>query len=56
MDDPLKNEAAYLERHALELLALPQEELKKMGELGKERRTEEDEREIEKLREKHHVT
>ncbi|MBI4068150.1 HD domain-containing protein [Candidatus Kaiserbacteria bacterium] len=55
-DDPTKNDAAYLERHALELLALPAEELKKLGEQGKDRRTEEDEKEVEKLREKYHVS
>ncbi len=56
LDDSTKNDAAYLERHALELLALPAEELKKLGEQGKDRRTEEDEKEVEKLREKYHVS
>lgn len=55
LDEPTKNDAAYLERRALELLALPAEELKKLGEQGKDRRAEEDEKEIEKLREKYHV-
>ncbi len=55
LDDPTKNDAPYLERRALELLALSAEELKKLGEEGKERRTEEDEKEVGKLREKYHV-
>ena len=56
LDDPTKNDAAYLERHALELLALSAEELKKLGEQGKDRRAAEDEKEVEKLREKYHVS
>lgn len=55
LDDPSKNEAAKLEARSLELLALPNEELKNIGEQGKDRRTEEDEKEISKLREKYHV-
>lgn len=55
LDDPSKNDVAKLEARALELLTLPIEELKKIGEAGKERRTEEDEKEISKLREKYHV-
>ncbi|MEK7628778.1 MAG: CCA tRNA nucleotidyltransferase [Patescibacteria group bacterium] len=55
LDDPLKNDIAYLERRSIELLALPEEELRKVGEQGKDRRAEEDEREIELLRKKHHV-
>jgi putative nucleotidyltransferase with HDIG domain len=55
LDDPAKNDAAYLEHRALELLALPTEELKKIGKAGKDRRAEEDEKEVGKLREKYHV-
>ena len=56
LDDPSKNTAEYLEKRALELLGLSENTLKDLGEAGKERKEEVDEAEIQKLREKHHVT
>ena len=56
LDDPSKNTEEYMEKRAQELSALPEHELKEMGEKGKDRRTEEDEAAIRQLREKHHVT
>ncbi len=44
-----------MQTKARELLALDDEKLKEIGERGKDRREEEDEAEIKKLREKHHV-
>ncbi len=55
LDDPARNTEEYLKKRADELRGLSDEELKKLGEAGKERRTEEDEAAIQKLREKHHV-
>lgn len=55
LDDPKKNTQEYLTDRARELLRLPEKELKVLGEKGKERRSEEDEAAIQKLREKHHV-
>ncbi len=55
LDDPKKNTEEYLAARALELMRLPQPELQKMGEQGKERREREDEEAVQKLRRKHHV-
>ncbi|HXK31774.1 MAG TPA: hypothetical protein VJZ94_03585, partial [Candidatus Paceibacterota bacterium] len=56
LDDPAKNTEEYLEKRAAELMALPEAELKKLGEAGKGRREEEDEIAIAELRKKHHVS
>ncbi|MDP2649948.1 MAG: HD domain-containing protein [bacterium] len=56
LDDPSLNTAEYLERRATELMRLPESELKEMGEKGKGRREDEDLKEIEALRKKHHVS
>lgn len=55
LDDPSKNTEEYLEKRTLELLKLSDDELKVLGQEGKERRESEDEAEIAKLRQKHHV-
>ncbi len=55
LDDPKKNSENYLETHASELSKLSDDELKKLGEAGKDRRAEEDEAAIQELRKKHHV-
>lgn len=55
LDDPTKNTAEYLEERALELIKLPESELKVLGEKGLQRRELVDEEEIKKLREKHWV-
>lgn len=56
LDDPKKNTSEYLEKRATEMLELADAELKEIGESGKERRAEEDEAAVQKLREKHHVS
>lgn len=55
LDVPTKNTPAYLEERALALLALPEDDLSRLGEAGKERRSEEDAKEIALLRRKHKV-
>lgn len=55
LDDPTLNTKEYLEKAAQELLALPESELEKLGKKGKDRREEEDAKEVEALRKKHHV-
>ena len=56
LDDPQKNTEEYLEKRVSALIQLSESELKKLGEQGKERREEEDEAAVRKLREKHHVS
>ena len=56
LDDPKKNAEDYLLKRARELSQLPENDLKKLGEAGKEKRSEIEEAEIEKLRKKHHVS
>lgn len=56
LDDPTKNTPAYLEKRAQELLKLPDEELKKLGVGGKERKAQEEEAEINKIRDKYWVS
>jgi poly(A) polymerase/tRNA nucleotidyltransferase (CCA-adding enzyme) len=56
LDDPKKNTAAYLEKRAIELSALSDKELSKIGEVGKERKLEEDTKNIEEIRKKYHVS
>ncbi|HEY4527026.1 MAG TPA: CCA tRNA nucleotidyltransferase [Candidatus Paceibacterota bacterium] len=55
LEDPKKNTAEYMETKAQELGKLRTEELKKLGEAGKERKLEEEAGEVMKLRTKHHV-
>ena len=55
LDDPSRNSSEYLENRARELSKLPEGRLKTLGEKGKDRKEEQDEAEVQKLREKHHV-
>lgn len=55
LDDPKLNSEETLEARALELLQLGDEELRALGEKGKERQTEEDEAAVRELRAKHFV-
>lgn len=55
LDEPSKNTEAYLEKRARELLALPENELKALGEQGRDKKEEADLAEVAKLRKKHHV-
>ena len=55
LDDSAKNTEEYLNGRAEELLKLPEDELKKLGEAGKERREAAEDEEIKRIMEKHHV-
>lgn len=55
LDDPSKNTPNYLEERANLMSQLTDDELKKIGEEGKNRKDEEDEAAIQELRKKHHV-
>ena len=55
LEDPKRNTEEYLDNRTVELLALPETNLKALGESGKKRREEEEEREIKEILEKHHV-
>lgn len=55
LEDPTKNTEEYLEKRARELVALPFDELKRLGEEGKETKAEADEQEVKKIRGKHWV-
>jgi tRNA nucleotidyltransferase (CCA-adding enzyme) len=56
LDDPSKNTEEYLENRAKELLSLPENELRDLGEEGKDRKAEEDAAAVAELRKKHHVS
>jgi len=55
LEDPGKNTPEYLENKAKTLANLPEEELKTLGEKGKESKEKEDQRVIEEIRKKHWV-
>ena len=55
LEDPKKNTAKYLENKAKELILLPENELKTLGEQGKLTKEEADEEEVKKIRGKHWV-
>ena len=55
LEDPSLNTQEYLEKKTLELAQLPEKELKKLGEIGKEKRDEAEEEEIAQIRNKHFV-
>ena len=55
LEDPLKNNEQYLENTAKIMVNLPENELKKLGEKGKEVKEKADEEEIKKIRGKHWV-
>lgn len=55
LDDSAKNTEEYLNKRTKELLKLPEDELKKLGEAGKQRREEAEDEEIKHIMEKHHV-
>jgi poly(A) polymerase/tRNA nucleotidyltransferase (CCA-adding enzyme) len=56
LDDPKLNTSKYLEKKALELGALPDSELRKLGVEGKERKVEEDQKTLKEIQKKHHVS
>ena len=55
LEDPNLNTVEYLEKRTLELNILPVDELKKLGEEGKEKKTQAEEEELTKIRRKHGV-
>ncbi len=55
LDDPSFNNEEWLETETKRLAALPEKELEKVGEAGKEKREELEEAEIEKIKEKYRV-
>lgn len=56
LDDTKKNTKEYLNKRVGELLTLSDEDLRKLGDSGKERREKEEEAEIKKIFEKHGVS
>lgn len=55
LDDPKKNSGEYLEKRVQAYMRLPDTELKRLGEAGKERKEGEEEAAVEELRKKYHV-
>jgi tRNA nucleotidyltransferase (CCA-adding enzyme) len=55
LENPKLNEAEILEKRALELAKLPEKELMKLGEEGKEKKEEEQEKNVEEIRKKYWV-
>ncbi len=56
LEDPDKNNTAYLDARTTELLALPIDKLKELGDSGKKKREEKEDEEVKKILEKHHVS
>lgn len=56
LEDPKLNTVERLSQRAQELFALPTQELKILGEKGKDRKDAEDEKELAQIRGKHHVS
>lgn len=55
LEEPKRNTEEYLDTRTEQLLKLPENELKELGDAGKKRREKEEEREIREIMEKHHV-
>ncbi len=55
LDDPELNTEQYLTKRAVEMSGLPDEELKKIGEAGRERKEDTEEEELSKIRAKYKV-
>jgi poly(A) polymerase/tRNA nucleotidyltransferase (CCA-adding enzyme) len=55
LEDPKLNTAEYLEKRALDLIKLSDEELRKLGEQAKLRKKEEEEKELKDITDKYHV-
>ena len=55
LDEPNLNTEEYLQKRARELVKLPDEELKNLGEKGKGKKEEEEEKELKKIRKKYKV-
>jgi poly(A) polymerase/tRNA nucleotidyltransferase (CCA-adding enzyme) len=55
LDDPERNTPEYLDERTAELLKMLPEELKRLGESGKQKREEREDQEVREIMEKHHV-
>lgn len=55
LDDPSKNNQKYLDERSAELLSLGENELRELGEAGKKKREEAEDREVQAIMSKHHV-
>ncbi len=56
LDNPALNTQEYLEKRALEMMDLPEKDLKEAGEKGKEAKDEKDSEGVAEIRKKHHVS
>lgn len=55
LNDPKLNTPVYLEKRAIDIALLPELEMKKLGEMGKERKLDEEEKNVSEIRKKYHV-
>ncbi len=55
LDDPEKNTEEFLVKRSQDLIKLPEEELRKLGEKGREKKEEEEEKEVAEIRKRHWV-
>jgi poly(A) polymerase/tRNA nucleotidyltransferase (CCA-adding enzyme) len=55
LDNSTRNNLEYLDKRTAELLAMPETELKSLGDSGKKKREEREEQEIKEIMDKHHV-
>jgi tRNA nucleotidyltransferase (CCA-adding enzyme) len=55
LEDPVKNTAEYMENKALELLKLPEDELQKLADAGKEKQAEEEAKALKDIAREHKV-
>src|SRR3990167_2238217 len=55
LDNPAKNTKEYLSQRARELIKFSEADLKELSQAGKEKLAEEEEKEIEKIKQKHYV-
>lgn len=55
LDEPEKNTSEYLERRTHELLSLPKNELERLGEEGREKKSEKEDEEVHAIRKKYGV-
>ncbi len=55
LNDPTLNTTGYLEKRAIDIANLPENEMKRLGEMGKERKMEEEEKNVEEIRKRYHV-
>ncbi|MEK7501609.1 MAG: HD domain-containing protein [Patescibacteria group bacterium] len=55
LNEPKLNTPEYLEKRAIDIVKLSELEMKKLGEIGKERKVEEEEKNVGEIRKKYHV-